>query len=180
MYYPYTINYFSFSITSMTLPNIHPLVVHFPIACLVIYTILEVVSWLMPRRAAKLAVTKQILLFAGVASAWAALQTGEIAVDLGGGDKALDQHEEFAEMAYNTYGFLALWYVLQIIIGSWWLNAPAKLVTFVRGRWTHLLICLVAIYGSVLLMITGALGGSMVYGPDADPMVRIIYDLFVK
>ena len=31
--------------------------------------------------------------------------------------------------------------------------------------------------GRLLLEITGALGGAIVYGPDIDPFVRTIYDL---
>jgi len=159
----------------MGLPNIHPMIVHFPIACLMIYTVLEVISRVVPRRAVSLLVTKKILLFVGVAFAWMALQTGEIAADVIG-----DAHKNFANMTYQTYGFLALWYLLKSVVSSWWFTAPSWLVTLTHHRRIHLVIMLIAIFGSVLLMITGALGGSMVYGPDADPMVRLIYDFLVE
>jgi len=150
-----------------------------------IYTVLEVISRVVPRRAVSLLVTKKILLFVGVAFAWMALQTGEIAADVigsaGGREPAaFDAHKNFANMTYQTYGFLALWYLLKSVVSSWWFTAPSWLVTLTHHRRIHLVIMLIAIFGSVLLMITGALGGSMVYGPDADPMVRLIYDFLFE
>lgn len=37
-----------------------------------------------------------------------------------------------------------------------------------------------ALLGLGALMITGALGGAITYGPDADPIVSIVYKIFVK
>ncbi len=168
----------------MNIGSLHPMMVHFPIACLIIYSLLEFITFLMPRRAEKLLLTKEIFLFVGVAAAWAALQTGEAAEHLvsrtGTTGLIIEKHNHAAEMTYQTYGFLALWYALKIVIKCRRHSAPAGLVTFMANRWVHVGICLFALFGMMMVTVTGALGGAMVYGPDADPMVRFIYDIVVK
>lgn len=42
------------------------------------------------------------------------------------------------------------------------------------------LLVLLSLLGLCSLMITGALGGAITYGTDADPIVSIVYKLFVK
>ena len=37
---------------------------------------------------------------------------------------------------------------------------------------------LIALVGIVVITITGALGGAIVYGPEVDPIVSVIYHLF--
>ncbi len=93
--------------------NLHPLFVHFPIACLSIYTILEVITMFVPRLSDKLLMTKRILLFVGAAFAFISLQTGEQAQALRGKSTLIHTHEEFAEKAYMTYVVLAVVYILQ-------------------------------------------------------------------
>lgn len=117
-------------------------------------------------------------------AARAALQTGEIAADIiedagGRAPAALDAHEDFAEMSYRVYGILALWYLLQRATTKRRSTMPQRFIDLSQSKRVHLIVALGAIYGSILLMITGALGGSMVFGPDIDPMVRIIYDFLV-
>jgi uncharacterized membrane protein len=46
--------------------NIHPIVVHFPIALLIVYAGIEVVSLFSTRRAQKLYTTKLVCLYIGV------------------------------------------------------------------------------------------------------------------
>ncbi len=159
------------------------MIVHFPIACLTGYAILELVSFIVPRRREKLLLTKEILLFVGVAGAWAALQTGEMAAgwepEAVNAPLVLQKHAQAAEMTYSTFGFLAAWYVLKIIVANWRHTAPAGLVSFLSNKWAHLLIVLLALFGLMMVTVTGALGGAMVYWPDADPAVSVIYDIVV-
>jgi uncharacterized membrane protein len=59
--------------------DLHPILVHLPIAGLALYTAIEVVSSFSQWSKEKFINTKYFLLFVGVIGTFMALQTGEIA-----------------------------------------------------------------------------------------------------
>lgn len=59
--------------------NLHPIIVHFPIACLVLYSLIELGSLFSPRIRKNLEITKYFLLIIGILGTFGALQSGEIA-----------------------------------------------------------------------------------------------------
>jgi hypothetical protein len=42
------------------------------------------------------------------------------------------------------------------------------------------IIILLALLGLVLITITGGLGGAMVYGPNADPFFKPVFELLIR
>lgn len=62
--------------------DLHPIIVHIPVACLGLYTIVEIISRCKKINKENLLMTKYFLLFVGVIGAFIALQSGEIAEHL--------------------------------------------------------------------------------------------------
>lgn len=174
--------------------NIHPFFVHFPIALLAVYSLLEIGGYLFPiiRRQSWLFSVKAFLLFTGVLTAFAALATGEIAEELIEGSARsyiLEVHSPFAAATTLLYVILAAAYLVRIfdttgwgsrIAGTnrfmvWSWNFKKRFWGFIMNSWLLPAIALLALVG---MTITGALGAAIVYGPDIDPLVSFIYHLF--
>lgn len=177
--------------------NIHPLLVHFPIALLVMYSILEIGAYLLPalRRRAWVAPVKTFLLFVGVLAAGAAIVTGSMAEEiieeagLGSVSPIIETHSSFAAATTLLYLVLAAAYLVRVFDENGWgdrivgTNAfLTKIWNFKKRVWYLVLdswfLPFLALVALVSILITGALGASIVYGPDADPFVSFIYHLF--
>ena len=176
--------------------NIHPLFVHFPIALLVAYSVLEIAAYLWPsvRRLSWLFPTKAFLLFAGMLGAFAALLTGSIAAELleAGGNPTASVVEVHAVSAATTtalYLILAAAYLNRVFDRAGWFDRVAASSKFLAWGWNakkylaHLildtwLLPVLALLAFAGMTVTGALGAAIVYGPDTDPLVSFIYSLF--
>lgn len=167
--------------------NIHPFVVHMPIGLLSLYTLLEVISIKKLQSLPYWFFVKAVLVIFGSFGTYAALFTGSLAA---GESKTLlvEVHSDFAVLTTIVYTILALAYLLtwfkdkiNFILENTKFKKVWILVDSTRGFvMRRLVLFFLSIVGFVLISITGALGGAMVYGPEIDPMVKIIYDLFVK
>lgn len=173
--------------------NIHPLIVHFPIGLLILYAGFEIVrvSWLV--RQSWYFHIKAILAILGTLAAYAAIVTGgwfeESIPENAGISPVIEKHEMMASITATIFTIIALAYLFA------WLQKEGvieKCVT--RMPWTRqglvilekldrLILCapvsiILALVGVVAIGLTGGLGAAMVYGPDIDPFVQIIYNLF--
>ncbi len=162
--------------------NIHPIIVHFPIACLVLYTILEVLSLFKTSWREKLLTTKIFLLTIGVFGAFVAIQTGEIAQESMGNSNLLSAHKEYAQMAYKIYLIILILYVLlwEKFALRFKNNLIYRIISFVQGLHKYGVVALLALLACILLSIAGALGGAISHGSQADPIVKFVYDLIIK
>ena len=108
-------NNFISSLFHMNIENLHPIMVHFPIALLTIYSLLEIASLFRKARHNRTVwYIKLFLLLVGRISIQAALTTGEAAGDAGFGVRdIIERHEKFANMSVWLYGISAIGYVLQ-------------------------------------------------------------------
>lgn len=176
----------------------HPIVVHIPVAFLSIYTLFEILSALIQRLNNKTVFyIKSFLLFVGIVGVGGALATGEVASHLNRDSiprAILNAHEEWAEF---TAGFFWLPLIIYIILMlsyersyieakliSWFgqknivntiFNYLIKITYFFeKNRW---ILAVVALIGLVSVSVTGALGGAMVYGPDADPFIETVISI---
>lgn len=174
--------------------NFHSMLVHFPIALLIIYSLFEIISFKFITRFQHWFYTKAIILVAGVLTAFPALSTGGLLEDLPKYDhKLVELHESFASASTNFYGFLAIIYILAVInrtkeikdfltsnksLSAWW----KKIIFIILEKCDLIikspLIFILAIIGILLLTITGGLGGVLSSGVGVDPIADFFYNLF--
>ncbi len=160
--------------------NIHPILVHFPIALLFIYSIIKIIPlkrW-FPRIAWR--DVERVLLLIGVIGAFAALSTGEIAEHFAiRNHKLVEMHAAFAATATWMYGLLlAGEIVLELNKTTFILRKNNLIATTLRVvekvLCNRVLYILLAIVGLCTLAITGLLGGVITYGVNADPFAGIV------
>lgn len=167
--------------------NIHPVFVHFPIAFLTIYAIAELfrfkklkeLSWFFP--------AKFVLLLVGTIGAFFALGTGEFGeAEFSSARAIIHVHEDAATVATTIFCILLASYLIAGIDSKWGTRiatAPyGKVWSAVSGIFRVVfsapIVVALALAGLVAITVTGALGGAIVYGPDADPVVSFVYSLF--
>lgn len=175
--------------------NIHPIFVHFPVAFLTIYTLMEFVGFKFLTRHPAWFYIKAFLLIVGTASAYIAMQTGEIIEHQfrgGAQEKLLEMHSLWANITLFIFGVLSVFYlaafikrdlsaapgiskIIQIPGISHAIALCARLYDVVTGG---VLILIGALAGLASITIVGALGGALAYGPNIDPVVTFIYHLF--
>lgn len=166
--------------------TIHPLFVHFPIALLIIYAILEIITSIYPKYSEKLYLTKIICLYIWALWAIASSQTGEIDKHVNFAKKRtniLERHETFASITTTTSIILSIIYIIisanivyatnQYIIK--YQNYISQTIFYIN-KFKLLLIWSIILLVSV--SITGALWGVVAYGADADPITKVIYSIF--
>ncbi len=134
------------------LPNIHPLIVHFPIALFSTFLLLEIIS--MMRRSERVFHAASWTLFMGVIFAGIAILLGMQAartVPHGGIiHSVIDKHQSYATAAS----------AIALILSLWRLIASERLVTLALPRWIHLFLAVIMV---VLIFLTADLGGLMVF-----------------
>ncbi len=139
------------------LAQLHPRIVHFPVAFLTIYVLLEITGVLSKKEFFQKAA--YLFLFLGVLTAVAAVITGNQAADIAARwkDKGavipsglISEHEESAT--------LTLWYFTGLLV----LRTVLILKKKYKGPVQYLLIVL-AILGAVFIYRTGGQGGNLVY-----------------
>ena len=173
--------------------NIHPLFVHFPIALLVLYTLFEFLTPFVrnKKHLKTLELIKAVFVTLGALSTLTAILTGGIAADIIGETKLVDTHEFFAQSTSFVFWILAAAYLYPMIVNSGikqWVVNKIKVSTFIFEFWKvcsdivmlNIIRIPLAALGLVLITITGALGASIVYGPNIDFIVKFIYGIVIK
>lgn len=165
--------------------NIHPIVVHFPVALLFIYSVLKVLP--MKRWAPRFAWSdvERVFLVLGFGGALMALSTGETAEHLvrsASNRDLIEVHSVFANASVAFYGALLLAEVISVLHAwSAFRTKFSKLDNFLNHIYNFLtkplISKLLALLGLVALSITGLLGGVLVYGVSADPFAPLVLKL---
>ncbi len=163
--------------------NIHPLFVHFPVALLTLYAVLECIRFKKLNDLPAWPYLKISLLVLGTVGALAALLTGDMARQFHRDVRQLvSMHELFGQMTTIIFGILAVNYIILIaerfglkgFLPPWLQKLWALLVTVRNALFGTPLVILLALLGLVSLVITGALGGIIVYGPSTDPVTLFV------
>ncbi len=143
---------------------LHPAVIHFPIALLLVAPLFLVVGALLrPDRGRLFSLAALILMVLGTGGAWLAVATGEANAEIVEHNNSalkatLDQHEDLAGWTRNVFTVFTLIYAI-IVILMFMTREPRKLVT------TLLPLVFLVIYagGAYLLATTAHEGGRLVH-----------------
>lgn len=167
---------------SMTLPDLHPMLVHFPIALITLYAVLECLRFRAIAQRVELFYTKAIIIVVGTIGGIVARQFGLLAARAYEGTDAMRIiriHEFFGNATLIIAGIISILY-----IGAWIFRSGSnlrhnkfiRLCNRITLTWRVIPLALAAL---VAVSITGALGGSLVYGETADPLVKFLYKTVV-
>jgi len=175
--------------------NIHPIFVHFPIALLTIYAVLEILRFKKLTQNAVWFGIKAFLAIVGALASIVAFSTGDTAVSALRSHPELRQvlrvHESFATWTVTIFCIIGASYLI-ILIGRWWKTKPSygRFTATAAGKaWSFLrhiaeyiqrpaIIVILALAGLFFITVTGTLGGLMVYGKASDPFVGLVAKLF--
>ncbi|MBI5475026.1 MAG: DUF2231 domain-containing protein [Ignavibacteriae bacterium] len=131
------------------MPNIHPLIVHFPIALLTISFIFDVIGMLTGKK--EFTMSAWWMLLIGTISVAAAIASGlSAAGGLESSSQArehIENHQEAALVVAGVFAFLLLWRV-------------ANKTRVPDRRWLYLVLSVV---GLVAVWVTALYGGELVY-----------------
>lgn len=162
--------------------NIHPLLVHFPIAFFVLYSGMEILRLKVFTKQPWWFYTKAVLVILGTLAGIVARQAGEMAYELlSSGTKMplVETHEFFAGATLVVFGFLAVcygveWYMRshENVQNSWMVKAR-KVALFVIHTPVSFFLGLV---GLGLIITTAGLGGMIVYGSSVEPVIPWLYE----
>ncbi len=149
--------------------NLHPIVIHFPIAFLTLYAVLELVRFNKVLSLPYWFYVKAVLVMAGSLGAFVGVLTGALASGFAiGGPRIFALHQLFGATALilsiisaKAYGLK--WY--------WRENGFSSFVLRPKVVVTLALLILISI------TITGGLGGAMVRGTNFDPLMAPILKL---
>lgn len=169
--------------------NIHPIFVHFPIALLTIYSVLELIRFNKILNLPYWFYVKAIFVIFGSLGAVAAFITGRMSAQgipvTSELFRIVEMHERFAIATNIIFGILALSYLVLWLnkenISRFFINKPrlAKIWTIKLNIAKFVvetkLVILLALAGLICITITGGIGGAMVFGPDADPFFKPMY-----
>lgn len=134
----------------------HPLVIHFPVAFLTIYVLLEIISQFFKKDF--ILKFTHLSLFIGVIGGIAAVLTGNMEFQLITMNVNLSQKllSEIAE--HEFYATLTMWYFFILLIGKTYLNLKKKN----QSKFTFLFV-IFAVIGFYLIYNTSKIGGRLVY-----------------
>lgn len=172
--------------------NIHPIVVHFPVALLSVFAVSTFIYFGKVRDSKIYLYVQTVFLVLGSVSAFVAQTTGEMAVETIGPNGSLrnliEKHESFAVATTTIFTALSSAFLIKLYLlhkdsirGLSWARSYIEKIEPALKVYSKIIFKLLPLFGMmglVFITITGALGASIVYGPDIDPVVSFVYHLF--
>ena len=152
--------------------GLHPLVIHFPIALLLVAPVFVLLAMLRPARTATFAVPAVILLALGTIAAFVAVETGEAAAELATRTDAinriLERHSGLAETVRNVFAVIAVAYAVAVLalVRLRRLAQPAYAATI------HAVFLVLLLAGSGLVATAAHQGAVLVHGLGVHSMIR--------
>lgn len=143
--------------------GLHVLIIHFPIALLLVAPIFVVLGIAVPRYARPYQYSALLLMVLGTIGAFVAVSTGEAARDLADGTEGfrevLERHEQLAEWTRNAFAALTVVWVLLVLVPRLIKRTMSlRLMIALHG------VFLVVYFAAMLLLSnTAHLGGGLVH-----------------
>ncbi|HRI48485.1 MAG TPA: hypothetical protein PK559_15370 [Ignavibacteriaceae bacterium] len=157
------------------LAELHPKVVHFPIALLMTYTLFEIIGTLFKKEV--FTKSAYFLLLLGVIGAIVAAQTGEQAESVfenwtSASGNLLEEHEKYANITIWYFAILLVLRTLFVI----YVDVKKKFIE--KSAVLKFVFVLLALLGCYFVYLTGEYGGKMVYdhGVGTKPMIEEVED----
>ncbi len=138
------------------LAKLHPLVVHFPVALLTLYVVLEILSQIFKKKFLKN--TTHLILLLGVIGGIAAVLTGNMEFQFLTNSNMLNKTQSTLVSNHEFYATLTMWYFFVILIFKTYLVFKKKNQTLL-----NYLFIIFALGGFYLIFTTAKLGGKLVY-----------------
>ncbi len=144
--------------------GLHPLIVHFPIALLIVAPLFILLAILFPRARMAMAASAVVLMLAGTIAAFVAVEAGEQAAELADRTEAiapvLDRHAELAEQTRTAFAILTVLYAAALAAPRFTRKRQWGGRAFVAMSVVYLLL-----YGGGLLLLvnTAHQGGLLVH-----------------
>jgi uncharacterized membrane protein len=159
------------------MPNFHLILVHFPIALLTVYGILEIIPLRRFREWMPAFYIKGSLAIIGTITAYAALGSGGLIEDqFRSARNIVEAHSNMATLATGIFTLIAIVYLIA------WLGRVRNYFPQLANRAENLLrspiLPMAALLGLIAITLTGALGGAIAFGPSADPWTPYVLKLF--
>lgn len=169
--------------------NIHPLFVHFPIGILSLYMFFEFFRFRFITKQPYYFELKAILVIFGTIAGYLAVFTGGMAEELAesGANTVVSQsemslvntHVIYAVSTIVIFSLLAFSYLFEYMRKQRIFNRITKIAVFKAiAKHIQRFAPILSLLGMFTMLVAGGLGAAIVYGPDIDPAVSIIYNLF--
>lgn len=152
--------------------NLHPALVHFPIALLTIYALMECLRFKKLMQWEPWFYLKGAFVILGFLSSVVTYFSGnEIQNEfsrVASLAHLVEVHSNFATVTVLVFGLIAAAY---LVVWAKWKPLEAIAKRLLSGY----IVVPLALVGLALVTITGALGGAIAFGPEIDPVVSVIY-----
>ncbi|MBI2673834.1 MAG: hypothetical protein HYX23_00960 [Candidatus Zambryskibacteria bacterium] len=158
--------------------DLHPLVIHYPIAFLTTYVVFELVRIRKILALPYWFHIKMTLVVIGELGAIATVITAQFSTELRGGNMLVDRYKLFIIITALIFGMLAFAYVFKFTDPNSDQSGQSRALT----TWFHfilkpfVLIPLV-ITGLFFIIVSGGLFGATIYGTHFDPFLAPIFKL---
>lgn len=160
--------------------NVHPIFVHFPIALLTLYALIELARFPVLQRMQSLQNTKLFLLFIGTLATIPTLIAGKLAqwsLDVPSNSHTAEiirTHSYFALSTATLFTILSVAYASKLYLEHHSQTTNSLLIKLATIAKIQPLVLALAFIGVALIFTTGTLGGTIVYGPDLDPITHFV------
>lgn len=167
--------------------NIHPIFVHFPIALLSIYAVMELLRFRRLMSLKGWRYVKATFLVLGILGGFAAVFTGDFGREAFPMERGIiEVHETVAQLTVSIFSLLALYYIVDLFDEFYGMKIRAsryaklfEVSVRIKDRlFEGWFVSALALIGFILLFLTGALGARIVYGENGDIFTQLVSRLF--